>query len=432
MAPTLASTLRTRHVAMISIGGVIGAGFFVGSSGAIALAGPGVMLTYLFAGAMVLLVNLMLRDIAQAAPGYGSFIGQIRHTLGPRFGFAAGWAYLVIWATTLAIEVMGAATLIAPHVALPYVVLEALVLGGMTAVNLMSVRAYGEVEYVLSLLKVIAIVAFIAIGVWALASGLRPSAYGTLDDGWLPHGPLALLAAVPIVVFSMAGTEVATIAALESDRPDENIVRVARSVALRLGVFYLAAIAVVLALVSWRDMRPGVSPFLLVLERLHIPGAAGAMTLVILGAVLSTLNSGLYAASRLLHDMARHGDAPGILLPVSARTRLPQRAVMVCSAAAALIALTAVVSPHLVFAFLVSVIGSFIIFDYVLIVIARQLLCRHARWQGWTALLLLAVVLGAMLPDPATRAELALSGVAIGAVGVAARLRHRDTASHAD
>lgn len=420
--PALAKTLHTRHVAMIALGGVIGAGFFVGSSGAIALAGPGVMVTYVFAGLMVLLINFMLKDIALAAPGHGSFISQIRYALGPQYGFVAGWTYWVIWATTLAIEVMGASTLIAPYVSLPYILIEALVLGSMTAINMLSVRSYGEVEYWLSLLKVAAIILFILIGLVALLEGVQISHHPRLDGGIFPHGVFALFGAVPTVVFSMAGTEVATIAALESSQPEENIAKVARSVAMRLGAFYILSILLVLSLVSWHDVTAGESPFLLVLNRLHIPFASGIMTAIILCAILSTLNSGIYAASRVLHDMAEHYEAPSFFLAVDPATRLPRRAVLACAGATAIIAATAVVSPTVVFAFLVSVIGAFIIFDYVLIVLARMRLCQRARWQPWLALALLALVLLSMLSNPETRAELGLSAVAIVAILIGAWL----------
>ncbi|WP_042058922.1 amino acid permease [Acidomonas methanolica] len=421
-ASDLARTLHARHVAMISLGGVIGAGFFIGSGGAIALAGPGVIVTYLLAGLMVVLINYMLRDIALSSPGHGSFISQIRHTLGRQPGFIAGWTYWVIWATTMAIEDMAGASLLAPYIPLPYPALEALVLAGMTGINLLSVRGYGEVEYWLSLLKIVAIVLFIAIGSYALLMGITITHHPLLADGFFPHGALALLGAVPTVVFSMAGTEVATVAALESSDPDGNIARVARSVALRVGGFYLLAVLVVLSLLSWRDMVPGQAPFLLVLNRLHIPFASVFMTAVIICAVLSTLNSGLYTASRVLHDMAVHGDAPRFFLPVTAKHRLPRRAVLACSGATALIAATAVVSPGVVFAFLVSVIGAFILFDYVLIVLARMRLCHRAPWQPWLTLALLCGVLLAMLSRADTRSELALSAGAIVVVLAAGRL----------
>lgn len=418
----LAHSLQRRHITMISIGGVIGAGFFIGSSSAIATAGPGILITYILAGLTILLVNVMLRDIALQVPGLGSFIMQIRVALGARTGFVAGWTYWLIWVTTLAIEIIGASTILERYVPLPYAVLECSVLAVMTAVNVGSVRGYGEFEYWFALVKVLAISAFIVIGAYALAGNPRLTWSSDWADSLFPNGITAALSMLPTVVFSMSGSEVATVAALESQTPDRNIARVTRSVALRIVGFYLTSLTLLLCLVPWRNVIPGESPFILALYRLHIPFAGLAMTLVILTAMLSTLNSGLYVASRILFEMTENGDAPGFLSRLGPRSRTPRRAVLACAAATLLIAGTAVVSPTIVFGMLISVTGAFIVSNYILIVLARLRLCPTRRWTAWLALLLLAGVLASMLARSETRHELALGLIALIAIISAARL----------
>lgn len=423
--PTQAASLRIRHITMISLGGVMGAGFFIGSSGAIAMAGPAVLLSYAFAGILIFFVNLILCDLLGRSPHRGSFVSQVGHILGPRYGFVMGWTYLLVWVTTLAAEIMAAASLLAPLVPLPYWLLELLVLGSMTALNLASVRFYGEAEYCLSFTKVAAVVLFIFIGGAALALGHHVPHAAFAAGGLFPHGGVAIFSAVPIVVFSMAGTEIGTIAALDSDRPEKNIARLARTIAIRLLGFYLASIAVILCLLPWHAITPGHSPFLQVLDALHIPFANSIMTIVILAAVLSTLNSGLYAASRILRDVALAGNAPAALRATHAESAIPHRAILCVAAASAAVAASAILSPTMVFAFLVSVVGVFIIAGNMMIVLARLRLVRDGRRAALFTLTGLAAVLAAMAVDPQARHELGLGIIAIGGIFVLERLKAR-------
>ncbi len=412
LSPVAGAGLSRRHITMISLGGVMGAGLFIGSSGAILTAGPVVVLSYGLGGVLVMLVNLMLRDLARKAPGLGSFVFQIRNGLGPLAGFVAGWIYWVVWVTTLGVEVIGSASLLQPYIPLPYAVTELLILAIMTGVNLMSIRSYGEFETWFAMVKVVAVIVFIIICAALLIHGGVPVAENLTGHGGLaPHGGLAFLAAVPTVVFSMTGTEIATIAALESEDPDGNIVRIMRTVAVRLLVFYVMSVGMIVSLVPWSEIMPGQSPFLFVLNRYGVPGATAVMTIVILTAVLSTLNSGIYAASRVLSGMARHGDAPALLASRKTEASPPRRAILACAMVTLAVSASAVLAPGVVFSFLVSMTGAFIICYNVMIVCTRLKLNCPAEWQGWLALTLLLGVLGSMLLQPGTRQEL-LAGLA--------------------
>ncbi|WP_415497063.1 amino acid permease [Acetobacter syzygii] len=419
--PPLATSLAGRHIAMISLGGVMGAGLFVGASGAIVTAGPAVLFSYALSAILVLLINLLLRDVALHAPGSGSFLNQIRTNLGLRIGFVAGWSYWLLWVVTLAIEVMAAATLLEPWVPLPYAVREILVLGSMTALNLLPVRNYGEFEYGFSCIKILALTVFIGVSFVLLYHYNVPVQANLMASGNLiPHGLTGVLAAVPTALFSMSGTEIATIAALESGAPDVNVIRTTRTVAFRLVVFYLLSIALILCLVPWTHIRQGESPFLYVLQTFHIPFATSAMTLVILVATLSTLNSGLYTTSRVLFEMAGRRDAPRYFLRTQPKTCLPVISVLACSLAALVVSICAVVSPGSVFAFLVSTTGAIIMFNNGLMVFSRMRVCRIALWRPWLALALLTLVILSMLALPDTRKELLLGAAGLAIINIAA------------
>ncbi|MBS1074579.1 amino acid permease [Gluconobacter sp. Dm-73] len=410
----LAHSLRTRHVVMIALGGVIGAGYFIGASAALSLGGPAVLLSYALAGTLVFLVNLMMRDLALKVPGRASFLGQIQYALGERAAFVAGWAYWLTWIIAIAVEVIAVATMLAPYIPLPYAVIEVLIMALMTGVNLMSVKGYGEFEYWFSAIKVLAIVCFIGIGVWALLSRPIPVHENLFaHGGLLPHGWLALLAVIPTILFSMGGSEISTVAAVESDNTEQNIVRATRSIALRIGGFYIVSIALVLCLVPWSDVVSGYSPFLLVLHRLHVPFADVALAVVVMTAALSSLNSGIYVTSRILYELAESGSAPKLFLTVDTSTKLPRRAILVSALASIFVAAVAVLSPTLIFGLLVSLTGGFMVFNNTMIVAGRLKLVRESAWRAYAALVLIACTLVAMLIQPETRSQIILGAGAL-------------------
>lgn len=431
----LAASLRARHVAMIALGGVVGAGLFVGSSAAIATAGPAVLLSYAFAGLIVWLVMRMLGAMAIAEPGRGSHAGYAAFGLGRWAGFVTGWLYWYFWVVAVGAETVAGASLLAGLLgpAAPPVWLLGLVLiAAMTAVNLLSVRAYGEFEYWFSLLKVAAIGLFITLGLAALFGAFGPEAARLSRlagaGGLLPLGLSGVAAAVPVVIFSLTGSEIATIAAAESDDPPRNVARAARTVALRIATFYLGAIALVLCIVAWPGIRPGHSPFVTAMQRLGIPGAADLMTVLILIAVLSCLNSGLYVTSRMMFELAGRGDAPKALVAVG-RSRVPVRATLAGASAGFLAAIASIVSPDGVFAFLVATSGTTILFVYALIAAGYG---RWRRAQGMMIPLASAIVLAgiagvciAMSLIPAQRPQFLLSLASLAVAGLGWGLRRR-------
>jgi GABA permease len=360
-APELAKSLRSRHVAMISIGGIIGAGLFVGSSAAIASIGPAIVASYVLAGLVVLIVMRMLSEMAVATPGVGSFTEYVRLGLGDWAGFISGWLYWYFWVVVVAIEAIAGAALLHQWLDLPVWQIGLALMIILTAVNLLSTRSYGEFEFWFSSIKVGAIVVFILIaGAYALGiTSPSGSTFGNLiaHDGFAPFGTLSVLAGVTTVIFSLCGAEIVTIAAAESNEATSTMSRLTSTIIVRILLFYVLSVLLVVAIVPWKEIVPGVSPFAVVLERLDIPAAATIMNLIVLTAVLSCLNSGLYVTSRTLFVLAARGDAPQSMVKLN-RRRVPVRAILIGSAFGYVTVLTSVVAPEVLFSFLVNASGA--------------------------------------------------------------------------
>ncbi|MGC1728893.1 MAG: amino acid permease, partial [Steroidobacteraceae bacterium] len=325
-APTdqyeLSRSLRPRHVSMITIGGIIGAGLFVGSSVAIAAAGPAIIISYALTGFLVLLVMRALGEMAVEMPEVRSFTEFTRAACGNWAGFSVGWLYWYFWAVVISVEaIAGAAIIQGWWPALPTWLIGVALMACMTGVNLMSARAYGEFEFWFSSIKVAAIICFIVV-VGAYACGYRSPTGPTFSNlvaygGFAPRGAFAVLASVTTVIWSMMGAEVVTIAAAESPEPARAVARMTSSIISRIVLFYIGSVFVIVCAVPWSRVVPAQSPFTLALGEVHFPYASTFMAAVILTAVLSCLNSSFYIASRVLFVLATRGDAPRGLVRIN-------------------------------------------------------------------------------------------------------------------
>ncbi len=370
----LSHTLQSRHVAMISLGGIIGAGLFVGSSAAIASIGPAVIVCYVLAGILILFTMRMLGELAVANPGIGFFTDYARKVLGHPFGFVGGWLYWYFWMIVVAVEAIAGAIIIAQWIAAPVWLIGLVLLVCLTGVNLMSARSYGEFEFWFSSIKVAAIIAFILItGSYVL--GLTPG-HGTdfsaltAFGGFAPHGIVSVLAGVVTVIFSLTGAEITTVAAAESKEPAKAIASMSTTLTVRVVLFYVLSIFFIVAAVNWTTIKSGQSPFIAALNLIGIPGSAMVMNIIVLTAVLSCLNSGIYVTSRALFALAAHGDAPKSLTVLNSRN-VPARAILVGTVFGYAAMIASVVSPTVVFTFLVNASGTAMLFLYGMIGIAQ-------------------------------------------------------------
>jgi len=427
-ARELSRSLESRHVTMITIGGVIGAGLFVGSSAAIAAAGPAVVLSYLLAGALVFIVMRMLGEMAVAHPGIRSFTEFTRRGLGDGAGFVAGWLYWYFWIIVVPIEAIAGAKILQQWIALPVWEIGLVLMAVMTAVNLLSARSYGEFEFWFSSVKVAAIIAFILVAgahALGLASPQGPAFHNLAGHGgFAPKGWTPVLATATTVFFSLVGAEITTVAAAESKDPTRAIVRMGTSITWRILLFYVVSVLLIVAIVPWNEVVPGESPFTRTLASLGFGWGSTAMSVVILTAVLSCLNSAVYVCSRVLHALADRGDAPRWLVEVNSR-RVPARSILLGSVAGVLGVVAATVSPAVVFAFLVNASGTLILFIYMMTALAQIRLRRsHPEtetqavkvwafpWLSYAALAAMAAVLIAMVSTPELASQFYVSVLA--------------------
>jgi GABA permease len=382
----LSRTLKPRHVAMISIGGIIGAGLFVGSSAAIAATGPAIVLSYLLTGILILLVMRMLGEMAVALPNIRAFTEFARVGLGPWAGFVAGWLYWYFWIITVAVEAIAGANILHSWIpSLPAWELGLGLMAVMTGVNLMSARSYGEFEFWFSSVKVSAIIVFIALAA-AYAFGWSSHQGPTFSNltghgGFMPKGIRTVLAGAVTVFFALTGAEITTVAAAESQEPSKAVAKMTTSVIVRILTFYVFSILLIVSVVPWDRIVVGNSPFTLALTTMNFSWASTAMSVIILTAVLSCLNSAFYVCSRVLFLLAEHGDAPQWLVQLNTR-RVPTRSVWMGSLAGAVGVLSAILWPDTVFAFLVNASGALMVFVYTMVAVAQIRLRRERERKG--------------------------------------------------
>lgn len=422
-ANTLSRSLRPRHVTMIAIGGIVGAGLFVGSSAAIAAAGPAILATYALTGFLVLLIMRMLGEMAVDMPNVRSFTEFARVGLGNWAGFSVGWLYWFFWVVVVPVEAIAGAEIIENWIAMPSWEIGVVLMVVMTAVNLLSARAYGEFEFWFSSIKVAAILSFILVAAAHVFGLVPPGGTGfsnlTAHGGFAPNGWLTVLAAVTTVIFSMVGAEIVTIAAVESAEPSRAVARMTSSVISRILVFYIGSILMVLCVVPWTAIVPGESPFTLALDTMQIPFASTIMAWIILTAVLSCLNSAFYVCSRVLFVLAGHGDAPRWLVKTNKR-HVPSHSVMLASIAGFAGVIASILSPSGVFAFLLTASGALIVYVYIAIAVSQIRVRRqHERegkpasslpmwlfpWLSYLAIAGMVAVLVALAVTPARAAE---------------------------
>jgi AAT family amino acid transporter/GABA permease len=436
----LSRSLKGRHLTMISIGGIIGAGLFVSSSTAIIAAGPASFLSYAICGLLILLVMRMLGEMATAMPNVRSFTEFARAGLGDGAGFVVGWLYWYFWVLVVPVEAIAGAKILQHW--LP--VFSPLQIGlalmtVMTGVNLMSARSYAEFEFWFASIKVAAIIVFIVIAASFACGWTSPhgATFGNLVTfgGFAPRGWIAVLAAVPTVFFAMTGAEITTVAAAESAQPERAVARMGAAVIWRILVFYVASIFLIVAVTPWNDVRSGESPFTLALNTMHVPWAGEIMSVIILTAVLSCLNSAFYVSSRVLFILADRRDAPKMLVTLNSR-RVPVVSVLMGAVAGFLGIIAATEAPQKVFDFLVSSSGALIVYVYMTIAVAQiALRTRRERsdapqppvimwlfpWLSYAAIAAMAGVLIAMAFTPGARQDFNASAITL-AVAIAAYL----------
>lgn len=360
----LKRTMRTRHLSMIALGGTIGTGLFVASGATVAQAGPfGALVAYAAIGIMVYFLMTGLGEMSSYMPMSGSFAAFSGHFVDDAFGFAMGWNYWFNSAITVAVEIATVGVVMKfwlPSV--PDWIWSVVVLVLILVINLTSGRAYGESEFWMAMIKVIAVVAFLIIGVLTIIGVMsyHPQVGHNLMAG--NHGFVGgiggMLAVFMIAGFSFQGTEMVGIAAGEAEQPEKAVPAAIRQVFWRILIFYFFSIFIIGALIYYKDpslLRSAnnsditVSPFTMVFQKAGLAAAASIMNAVILTSVISSANSWLYAASRMLFSLSHEGHAPKIFGMANKKTGVPVAGVLVTAVIGAFTFLTSIFGPGIYF-----------------------------------------------------------------------------------
>lgn len=383
--------LKSRHLTMMSIAGVIGAALFVGSGKTIAMAGPAAILAYLGGGILVVLVMRMLGEMAVAQPDTGSFSTYADRAIGRWAGFTIGWLYWYFWALLMGWEAFVAGTIL--HNWFPMVPVwgfALIVTLSLIVVNFMNVRSYGEFEFWFALIKVVAIVIFIVIGCLAITHLWPWGSTGgwshlTSAGGFMPNGGQAVVVALLGVMFAFLGAEIVTVAAAESANPDKEIIKTTKSVVWRICLFYIGSIFIVVALVPWNDPRlgdPTWGSYRVTLESLGIPYTGLIVNFVVLTSVCSCFNSALYTASRMLYSLSRRGDAHRIMQITGKTTGTPYVGVLISSFFALVAIFLAAMQWMDVYDVLMQATGTIALLVYLVIAFSQLRMRRKLEAEG--------------------------------------------------
>jgi AAT family amino acid transporter len=318
--------LKPHHLQFISIGGIIGSAYFLGTGGAVAQAGPAAVWAYLLGGLLVYLVMLCLGELAVHIPTSGSFVGYASEFVSPAFGCGVGWSYWLNWVAFVPSEMIAAGRIMHDFVPSVGILPWAFLFGALlTALNLVDVGNFGEMEFWLCLVKIVAILAFIL-----LAAGIYLGGWagrGHLAAGMFPHGWSAVLTTMVIILVNFQGTEIIGLAAAESENPGESIPAAVTAVSYRIIALYVLPVLLLVLIMPWNEASMDRSVFSVALERYGLHKVAACLSFVVLTAAISCSNSGIYATSRALFALSKEGMAPRFLGSLNAQGA-PQAAIL--------------------------------------------------------------------------------------------------------
>ncbi|CAL9414707.1 hypothetical protein SUDANB37_01743 [Streptomyces sp. enrichment culture] len=425
----LSHGLKQRHLSMIALGGVIGAGLFVGSGSAIAAAGPSIVIAYAISGLLVMLVMRMLGEMSAANPASGSFSVHAERAIGPWAGFTAGWAFWFLLCVAVGLEAIGAAKIVTGWLpGVPEWSMVALFMLVFCVTNLAAVKNFGEFEFWFAALKVGAIALFLVIGLLAIL-GLLPGTESpgmenlTGHGGFLPNGTEGLIVGLLASVFAYGGLETVTIAAAESERPVEGVAKAVRTAMWRIAVFYIGSMAVIVTLIPWNSKSLAEGSYVATLEHLGLPAASEIMNVVVLIALLSAMNANIYGASRMACSLVARGQGPQGLGKISGG--VPRIAVLTSSVFGFVCVLLSYWRPQDLFMWLLNMIGAIILVVWFFIAVSQLVLRRRTEKEApeklvvrmwlfpyltWAALAGIAAVFILMARDAGTREQLYYTG----------------------
>jgi L-asparagine transporter-like permease len=420
---SLKQSLKQRHITMIALGGVIGAGLFMGSGKLIASAGPAAILSYFIGGIVVTLVMFMLGEMACRNPDAGSFSTYANTYLGEWAGFTVGWLYWLKSMLTITLEAVLLGAILNDF--LPWLPIWAgafIMLVTLMASNAYSVKSFAEVEYWLAAMKVATIIIFMVLGL-SILLGLHSNIPSpgwvnlTAHDGFMPNGLSPVMAGVVVVIFSLGGSEIAAVAAGESENPRKNVIRAIKSVILRVMLFYVGSVSILILCLPWTDTENLASPYVSLFSLAGFSGAAVAMKIVLFISFMSVMNSFMFSNSRMLFSLSQRGHAPKLFSRTTSKG-VPLNALLLSLSICLLILTVHFVSGGDLFMTLAKSSGTFVMIVWIFIIIAHFAMrwkTRHdavdpTAFRAWffpyaniVALFALLAVIVTQAFDPASR-----------------------------
>ena len=436
----LTRSLKSRHIQLIALGGTIGVGLFLGSAGAIHKAGPGLLLSYAIGGIAIFFIMRALGELLTYRPVAGSFASYAEEFVGPFAGFVTGWSYWFMWVVTAMAELTAIGIYVhfwLPDVPqwLPGLVALAILYGS----NTLAVRVYGELEFWFALLKIITIAGLILSGLAVIffkLGALGPTAsFSNLwtHHGFMPFGLLGVLLTLQIVMFAYSGVELIGVTAGEAENPEVVLPRATNSIIFRILLFYVGALVVIMSLVPWDELNPDMSPFVLMFDKMGIPGAASIINIVVITAAASSCNGGIFSTGRMLYALALRGQAPKVFGKLSKR-HVPVAGVHASAAVMLIGVILNYIVPKEVFTWVTSIALIGTLWTWIIIMYshakyrgaveqgrARAVTYRMPGWPlaNWAVIIFLLIVAGMFWLDPDTRVALYVAPFWFGLLGIA-------------
>lgn len=406
----LQRTMTSRHIMMMALGGSIGAGLFKGSSEAINMAGPAVVIAYMIGGLILLFIMQGLAEMAVQNSSARTFRDLVQSALGQFPAYFLDWIYWKMWVLNIAAEAVVAAIFLQywfPDIPIWMLALSVSVL--VTAVNLLSVKIFAETEYWLALIKISVIIIFILCGAFLLFGSFghhtAPNfANLTEHGGFFPNGPSGLMTAMLVVIYSYGGTEIIGVTLAETKNPEKVVPKAVRSTLTRIIAFYIFPFFIIVGLIPWNQVNTvQESPFVMVFKLMGIPAAGHIMNAVILLAIISSMNSGLYGSSRVLYTQAMDGRIPKIFAKLS-RKKVPVYSILMCTSSLYIGVLISLVAGSKTFNYLMGSLGYTVLFIWMIIAFAHLKSRKHnpvtsgfhVKWfpyTTWIAIISLACIL---------------------------------------
>ncbi|WP_313812930.1 amino acid permease [Glutamicibacter sp.] len=337
--PELERALSNRHIQLIAIGGAIGTGLFMGSGKTISVAGPSVILVYMIIGFMLYFVMRAMGELLLSRTGYRNFSDFAGDILGPWAAFFTGWTYWFCWIVTGVADVIVIASVYVAYwtpTTWPLWITAIAVIVILIVLNLPSVKGFGETEFWFAMIKIVAIVALIVVGLILIFTGFTHDYENgtasasflnlfTQGGGFFGGGFMGFIMGFQIAVFAFVGIELVGTAAAETKNPEHNLPKAVNAIPVRILLFYVGSLVILMSVVPWQNFSKDESPFVMLFSLAGLGAAAHLVNLVVLTSAMSSANSGIYSTSRMVYGLATEGDAPSIFAKLSIR-KVPKNA----------------------------------------------------------------------------------------------------------